>query len=341
MSARTDAGAPRASLVLGVDGGNTKTIAIVATSEGEIIGAGRAGCADIYNAESEQAALDAIRCAVDEALAGARVEASELRAGAFSLAGADWPEDFALLRREIGRFGFGQEMDIVNDAIGALRAGTADGVGVALACGTGIAIGARNGDGDVWYSGHWPIAAGGSELGVMTLRAVYKAHLGLGPRTMLTEGILAFFEAKSVEDVLKITTERGTPWTARPQLARLAPVLLNEVSRGDEVAREILFREATRHANAAHVAAREVGLDATPLSIVLTGGVLRHPSGLLEEAIGECVETFMPEARIINDSPEPVVGAVLLAMDLAGAADGPAVVEQLVATMPGPELFDT
>ena len=341
MSERTDAGAPRSSLVLGVDGGNTKTAAIVATSDGKIIGAGRAGCADIYNAESEQAALDAIRCAVEEALSAAGIEASALRAGAFSLAGADWPEDFALLRREIGRFGFGQEMAIVNDAIGALRAGTADGVGVALACGTGIAIGARNGDGKIWYSGHWPVAAGGTELAMMTLHAVYAAHLGLGPPTALTEGVLAFFEANSVEDVLKITTERGTPWTARPQQARLAPILLDQAARGDDVAREILFREATRHANAAHVAAREVGLDATPVSIVLTGGVLRHPSGLLEEAIGECVAEFMPEARIINDSPEPVVGAVLLAMDLTGAADGPEVVEQLVATMPGPEFFDT
>ena len=48
-----------------------------------------------------------------------------------------------------------------NDAIGALRAGTPDGVGVAITCGTGIAIGARNHDGREWYSGNWEIATGG------------------------------------------------------------------------------------------------------------------------------------------------------------------------------------
>src|SRR5205807_10529707 len=38
--------------VLAVDGGNTKTIALVAALDGTILGAGRGGCADIYNAEA-------------------------------------------------------------------------------------------------------------------------------------------------------------------------------------------------------------------------------------------------------------------------------------------------
>jgi N-acetylglucosamine kinase-like BadF-type ATPase len=43
--------------LLGVDGGNTKTIALVARSDGAIVGAGRAGCSDVYGAASEEAAL--------------------------------------------------------------------------------------------------------------------------------------------------------------------------------------------------------------------------------------------------------------------------------------------
>ena len=38
--------------ILGVDGGNTKTIALVATLRGEIVGAGRGGPGDIYNPSS-------------------------------------------------------------------------------------------------------------------------------------------------------------------------------------------------------------------------------------------------------------------------------------------------
>ncbi len=36
--------------VLAVDGGNTKTIAMVATAEGAVLGAAYGGCGDIYNA---------------------------------------------------------------------------------------------------------------------------------------------------------------------------------------------------------------------------------------------------------------------------------------------------
>src|SRR6185503_10466007 len=83
--------APRVSpLVLGVDGGNTKTIAVVVTGEGAVLGTGRAGCGDIHNARGLGAAL-----------AEAGTGAGDVAAAAFSLAGADWPEDFDYLRREL------------------------------------------------------------------------------------------------------------------------------------------------------------------------------------------------------------------------------------------------
>lgn len=328
------------AFLLGVDGGNTKTIAVLATPDGTIIGAGRAGCSDIYNAENETVAIDAIRSAVDDALAAAGVACEDVLAGAFSLAGADWPEDIDLLETAVQRLGFGRETQVVNDAIGALRAGTPDGLGVGVTCGTGIAIGARNAEGKVWYSGHWPVAAGGAELGWQALRAVYSAELGLASETSLTEAILEHFEATSVEQVLHRTTARGTAWGAQQQ-ARLAPVLLDTAARGDDVAREIIFEAAARHADAALAAADAIGLRQSPFRLVLNGGVLRHPSRLLEEAIRAKVEEAAPAVEIVRDPPEPVIGAVLLALDLTDDSNGPAVVDRLVATLPGPDLFKT
>src|SRR5215207_8247762 len=111
-------------LVLGVDGGNTKTLALVARGDGVIIGTGRAGCGDIYGATSLAAAIAEIEHAVHAALTEAGIQSTELSAGAFSLAGADWPEDFRLLEDAMRARGYGQNIRIVNDAIGALRAGS-------------------------------------------------------------------------------------------------------------------------------------------------------------------------------------------------------------------------
>ncbi len=101
--------------VLAVDGGNTKTIALVAALDGTILGAGRGGCGDIYNAEpgtewpdSAAAAVANIEYAVLSALEAAQIKASDLLAGVFSMAGADWPEDFAYLQAAMEARGFGR-----------------------------------------------------------------------------------------------------------------------------------------------------------------------------------------------------------------------------------------
>ena len=328
------------SLFLGVDGGNTKTVAIVARADGTIVGAGRGGCADLYNAETEQAALDEIKLAADAALASAEASASDLVAGAFSVAGANWPEDINLLHNAVRRFGLGRKTHIFNDAIGALRAGTPDGIGIGVTCGTGVAIGARNGRGDIWYSGHWMVALGGAELGHRALQAVFEAHLGLSQPTTLTEAMLDCFEVESVEEILYRVTARGAEWTTQDQ-AHLAPILLDQAAAGDAIARDIVVWAGTRNAEVALGAAEAVGLAEQPFRLVLNGGVLRHSSRLFAEAISSRVEEAMPAAETIYEAPEPVIGALLLAMDLAEIAARQETVERLVATLPGEELFAT
>ena len=133
---------------------------------------------------SERAAVAAVEAAVEGALAAAGVQVHDLKAACLSLVGADWPEDFAFWRREAEARDYGRTVTVVNDALGALRAGTA-GDGVAVVCGTGAAVGARR-EHAVWHSSFWQEPVGGLELGERALRAVYRAELSLGPPTLLT-----------------------------------------------------------------------------------------------------------------------------------------------------------
>src|ERR1051326_5129389 len=140
--------------VLGVDGGNTKTLALVAALDGTILGMGRGGCGDIYNAQptpespdSASAAIANIEYAVMTALRMAGAQPSDLLAGVFNMAGADWPEDFALLRAAMEERGFGRSITVQNDALGILHAGVSSALGISLICGSGAAVGARAPDG--------------------------------------------------------------------------------------------------------------------------------------------------------------------------------------------------
>jgi N-acetylglucosamine kinase-like BadF-type ATPase len=324
--------------VLGVDGGNTKTIALVANCDGVIAGSGRGGCSDIHGAGSPEAALVQLDAAVSGALQSAGVEPGQLAAAAFSLAGADWPEDFALLRAALGQRGFARNLEIVNDGLGGLRAGSPDGCGVAVVCGTGVATSARAPGGRVWWSSYWQEPQGALELGEKTLRAVYRAELGLDPPTALTGRVLAHFGVETVEEVLHRMTARQRP---RAYIDRLAPALLDEAAGGDAVARAIVQAHGAALGDYALIAARKVGLDSGPFHLVLSGGVLRHPTHLLRDALVERVRAAVPGVRPISSRLEPAAGAVLLALDAAGRAVDPPLLERLSASLPEAALFST
>ena len=327
------------SFVLGVDGGNTKTLALVARDDGVILGTGRAGCGDIYGAESPDAAIAEIERAANAALKEASIEPSQLTAGAFSLAGADWPEDFRLLENAMRARSFGQSLIVVNDAIGALRGGSPDGMGVVVACGTGVAIGARHPDGRVWHSSFWQQTQGAGDLSSQALQAVYRAELGIDPPTALTQEILKVFEARNVEEILHQLTARDMQ---RPKVRRyLVRPLFDAADAGDSTARGIVIAHGEALGGYAVVAARKVGLLDEPFTLVLTGGVLRHPSPIFRDALVRQVHVTAPSARPIPSRLEPAAGAVLLALDLARIDTDAALLDRLETTLPGAAFYAT
>jgi N-acetylglucosamine kinase-like BadF-type ATPase len=302
-----------ATLLLGVDGGNTKTHALVTDGGGAVLGRGDAGTADIHNSEPEPALHEIVR-ASEEALAQADARASDLASAAFSLAGADWPEDFELLRTQLtGRLGLEHEPVVVNDAVGALRCGTDDSVGVAAVVGTYAAIAGRNAQGELFHFGFWPDSTGAYALGSEALAAIWRHMLDLGPPSTLLDRALERWSCEDAEGLLHAFTRiGGLPESER---ARFASAVLDEADGGDAVAVEIVRRIGGRVGAYARVSAERTGLTGRPFPLVLCGGVFRHPSSLLRGAIHDEVPDGVPSYPDI----EPVVGALLLAADRIGA----------------------
>jgi N-acetylglucosamine kinase-like BadF-type ATPase len=322
-------------VLLGVDGGNTKTIALVARADGTVVGAGRVtGCGDPY-AVGIDAALEVIVAAAVEALRAAG--ATDVARAGFSLAGADWPEDIEQLGTALGARWPGCR--VVNDGIGALRAAVPAGPGVVVALGTGAATGARGVDGRTWHTSFWQEPQGAHELGVLALQAVYRAELGIDPPTALTGRVLARLGETEVEAVLHLTTRRGVRrWGEH---ATLASVLLDTAEAGDPAAAAIVARQGEALGRTALAAARRVGIDGLSFPLALCGGVMRHPGRTLPEAIVAAVLSGAPGARPLRPHLEPAVGALLLAFDDAGIAVPGAVEGRLLATLPPDTLFDT
>lgn len=327
-------------ILVGVDGGNTKTVAVVSSSDGTLIGAGRAGCGDVYGARSPSAALDAIETAVRAALDECGSPLKAIGAAAFSLAGADWPEDFALYRSELcRRLGLAAPV-IVNDAIGALRAGSSNGTGVSVVCGTGAAVGGRSQSGRLWHASFWLGPSGGEEIGWEAMRVTWRSALGIDPVTPLATRIVELFGERDAEGLLHRFTRRE----GRPQFgeaARAARVVLDEADAGDETAGRIVARHGALLGDYALVAAREVGFSDVPFQLVLAGGLFKHPSRLLANAIIKRVQTVAQQVQAVHAELPPAVGALLMAFEAAEVPIRGAVRERMKTTLPPAAIFAT
>jgi N-acetylglucosamine kinase-like BadF-type ATPase len=270
----------------------------------------------MYGRGSAEIALDVLARTAREALERAGATAADVSASVWSLAGADWPEDFALLERELAaRVAVPRAPLVVNDALGGLRTGSPDHTGIAVVCGTFNAVCARNRDGRAFHLGFWPDRAGGFDLGHEALRAVYRHGLELGPATALTARALAVYEVDSVMELLHAFTRREKrlpAWEAQ----RLTPVLLDAADAGDAVARAIVSEAGGRVGDQARVSAARVGLAVDGARVVLAGGVMQHPSTSLADAI----LARLPGARPVRTSKPPVIGALLLGYDALGLA---------------------
>jgi N-acetylglucosamine kinase-like BadF-type ATPase len=324
-------------LVLGVDGGNTKTIALLARPDGRLLGYGRAlGCADIHSV-GEDAARPVVKAAITDALAMAQARPAEVVAAWFSMAGADWPEDVTALEGSL-RSAW-PAARVVNDGLGALRAAIPTGPGVVVAAGTGATTAARGPHDRTWHAGFWQHPQGAGELADQALRAVFGAHLGTEPQTRLVGRLLAATGEPDVKSLLHRATRRGSSLFGA--FSWLAPALIDVAAEGDPIARRIVLEHGAGLGRIALAAARAVGIEDDAFAIALVGGLFRHADRALASAVLATVRERAPGAIEVAAAFAPSYGALLLALDDVGTPSDPDVEATLRATLAPETIFET
>lgn len=301
--------------VLGVDGGGSKTLAVVSTSEGVVLGAAVRGGSNWEEVGLPRAA-DTLDRVVSEALDVAHIPRHELTASVFGLAGVDWDSDQDRVGNVLTRLHLGGSRLITNDAFVALRAGLSGLAGVVVVAGTGTVVAGRDGAGAMFRT--WGLGpyfgdfGAGSDISERAIQAVAEAYLGKAPQTALTELLCAHERVRTVPELLeKISREQD-------DLPYVAHELINIAEAGDEVARSILEYAARELGANANLVAERLGLAGSDYELVLAGGLFRSAARLLIDPLVAVVRTVSPDVKPVHLVRSPVVGAVLLAFELAG-----------------------
>jgi N-acetylglucosamine kinase-like BadF-type ATPase len=324
--------------VLGIDGGTTKTIALIADLNGNILGAAR-GDGSNWTGSDVEIPMSVIIGVAKEALQQANVLPQNVSLGMFSLAGADWPEDYERRTTVLEKADIARRIIVKNDAFGGLRAGTRLPYGVVIAAGTGANTAIIAPDGREWDFGYYQNDDGGAfDISNEAIRAVLRAEDGRGPSTLLTDVVLKQFHFSCVDDLLKALVARKVDRVI--QLA-LCPRVFEASCSGDEVASEIIVRHGQILAEYAVAAISRFGMLRDEFDVVLAGSVFKGTGPLLIDTITMAIHHVAPHARVLRSCFEPVVGTILLAYDALHLQVSESIYNHLAATCPGKDFFKT
>jgi N-acetylmuramic acid 6-phosphate etherase len=308
-------GALSGALLLGIDGGGSHTVALLADTNGTVLGRGEAGPSNVQAVGTDRG-LAAINEAMAMAFAAAGRSREPAAAAWLGLAGADRPEEQRLIVDWARRAGLAEHVEVSGDARLLLAAGTPEGWGVAVVAGTGSIAFGRAPDDRTSRSGGWGYVLGdeGSAyaLSVAALHAVARAADGRGPATALTERFLAHLGLTQPSDLIGAVYRSGRD---RAALAALAPLVLAAAEAGDSVADALVEEGAWELAEAVVAAARPLGLERGPLPVALTGGLLLESEGYRRRLLHALAELEV-RAEPVTLVREPAEGAVRLAIQV-------------------------
>jgi N-acetylglucosamine kinase-like BadF-type ATPase len=310
------------SVLIAVDGGASKTDLALVSADGELLSLARGPLSSPH-----YLGLDGSLNVLEKLLDRASNEAGLARGNGpvadlaeLLMAGVDFPSEVYELHRAAEARGWSSRTVVDNDTFAVLRAGTAQGWGVAVVCGSGIncvgvspdgkharfpALGAITGD--------W---GGGYDVGLAALMAAARSQDGRGPKTSLERAVPRHFGLSSPGELAE---EIHRHRIADKRLAELPPVVFREAAH-DAVAGEIVGRLADEVVSMARVALERLDLASQPVEVLLGGGLLRPGNGKLEAAIAAGLRDVGRSITVRNTESPPIVGAALMGLDELGAA---------------------
>jgi N-acetylglucosamine kinase-like BadF-type ATPase len=300
------------ALVVGVDGGGTRTRAVVAADGGRrVLGEGASGPANPLRVGVSEAAAS-VRVAVERACAAAGVRRTEVAAAEVGLAGVKRADLRSAMGAALAELGI-KPLEVVTDSEIALYAATEGRHGVVIIAGTGSICRGRNARGRQAWAGGWGPLAGdegsGSWIARRGLQAVAKATDGRGPRTSLVEAACDYFKVAAADD---LATAVYAPSITNQHIAGFGRFVIEAAKRRDAASREIVEEAGREMAQAAGAVIRRLRMQRERFVVGYVGGVFAAGE-LILEPLREEVEAVAPKAYLTAPALKPVEAAARMA----------------------------
>ncbi|MDI6783736.1 MAG: BadF/BadG/BcrA/BcrD ATPase family protein [bacterium] len=319
--------------VVGVDGGGTKTLGIIADSSGDLLASSKRDSSNYLQVGIDKARENLLSM-LDELAASQNIGRNQFESVYLGLAGAGRQEDRETITQALRSGGLTTRLQIVPDFLIGLAAGTLSDPGIIVISGTGSVVFGVNKEGQTKRAGGWghilADEGAGYQFGQEALKAVMRAYDKRGPRTKLTKKVLAALNLKHQDNLVKWSLSE-TGGLSKPVVADLAPLVFEAYNEGDKVAGKIIDLACKGVAEAVKAAVKGLGMKEDSFKIVLAGGNFAHQPVYVEK-LKPKLKKVAPNAEAVLPRFEPVVGAILLALKDTGITATPQILSNIEQT---------
>ena len=295
--------------IIGIDGGGTRTVGILATGTGAHLAQVESGPSN-YHVVGETETQAVLENVIGELREKAEILSTASICFCLGMAGLGRAEDKKIIGRICEELGISGNRILTHDAHIALVGGTEKQRGVIVISGTGAIVYGINADGKEARASGWGYLLGdegsGYDIAIKGLRAVVRAADGRGSSTDLTNRILNELKLNAPDELI-----RWVHAASRDTIALLSEIVFDAARSSDTIAEQIVDDATDELVCAANSVLKQLEFDGT-FDIVLSGGNLVHQP-MFAEKLCRRFAKIQPKASVQPPKHEPAYGAVLLA----------------------------
>jgi len=300
--------------LIGVDGGGTKTNAVVAKSNGEIVCGVQSGVSNFQRVGSE-GINEVCQDILNQLEQKKKIKSNQIKYWALGLAGAGRIEDQNAVCQTVESLGFQECVSAQSDAYIALMGAFSGRSGIIVIAGTGSICFGLDEEGNLHRSGGWGYLLGdegsGFFVGHQGLLAALKDLDDRGEKTILRERIEQAFNLSSIDQVVrKMYIENKIQ---KEDIANLAPIVFECMHEGDEVANSIVTKTSRKIAKMITAVGKKMNKIEKSIEVAYIGSVFKQKDVLLPP-IRIQLQNYFTDVEINEPRFEPAIGAVIWAL---------------------------
>ena len=304
--------------VIGIDGGGTKTRAVLVDGTGRMLGRGHGGGTNFQRIGPGEVGQRLDRL-MDRVFASARMARGRVDVLCVGLAGVDRRADREELVRVVERLDAAEDVHVTSDGAIALEGAHGGEPGIVVISGTGSIAWGKNEQQDRARAGGWGYLLGdegsGYRIGREAIATALRAWDGMGPQTVLERRLCEEKHLSSLDQIVRWVYGKDG---GREGIAALCPMVFEAARDGDVVAQEIIEHAGCALGTLVGAVARRLRMQ-DRVRLGLIGGVFQEKDGLLPSLL-HTAETEVGRVEVCTLRFSPAVGAALLAFKHIGAS---------------------